>query len=93
MKATSIIGFGAACFVLLAILTIVLAGGWIEDNLAERSLDDLKAAGQEWASVDMDGRDAILSGTAPDADAAKSAIEVVSDIWGVRVVKDDTAKP
>lgn len=93
MKATSIIGLGAVCFVLLAVLTIVLAGGWIEDDLAGRSLDDLKAAGQEWASIDMDGRDAILSGTAPDANAAESAIEVISDIWGVRAVKDETTKP
>ena len=93
MKATSIIGLGAVCFVLLAVLTIVLAGGWIEDDLAGRSLDDLKAAGQEWASIDMDGRDAILSGTEPDANAAESAIEVISDIWGVRAVKDETTKP
>lgn len=93
MKTTSILGLGAVCFVLLAILTIVLAGGWIEDDLAERGLDDLKAVGQEWASIDMDGRDAILSGTAPDTDAANSALEVVSDIWGVRVVRDDTTKP
>lgn len=93
MKATSIIGFGALCFVLLSLLTIVLAGGWIEDDLAEKSKDDLKAAGQEWASVAVNGRDATLSGTAPDADAATKAIEVVSDIWGVRVVTDETAKP
>jgi len=93
MKATSIIGFGAVCFVLLAILTIILAGGWIEKDLEERSQDDLKSAGQEWASVDMSGRDAVLIGTAPDADAAKNAIQVVSDIWGVRAVSDGTEKP
>lgn len=93
MKATSIIGLGAICFVLLAILSIVLAGGWIEDNLAKESLDELKAAGQEWASIEMSGRDATLSGDAPDADAAKTAVGVVSDVWGVRVVRDDTAKP
>jgi hypothetical protein len=93
MKATSIIGLGAVCFVLLAVLAIVLAGGWIEDDLAERSLVDLKAAGQEWASIDMDGRDAILFGTAPDGDAAANALDVVSDIWGVRVVRDEMTKP
>jgi OOP family OmpA-OmpF porin len=93
MKATSIIGAGAVCFVVLAILAVVLAGGWIEDDLAARSLDDLKAAGQEWASIDMDGRDAILSGTAPDAEAASSAVEVVSNIWGMRRVQDETIRP
>lgn len=93
MKTTSILGMGAVCFVLLAILTIVLAGGWIEDDLAKHGLDKLKATGQEWASIEMDGRDAILSGTAPDTDAAKSALEAVSDIGGVRVVRDETTKP
>ena len=93
MKATSIIGFGAVCFALLAILTVILAGGWIENDLAERSRNDLSAAGQEWASVEMDGRDATLTGTAPDADAAKNALDIVSDIWGVRVVTDGTEKP
>ncbi|MGH1477885.1 MAG: hypothetical protein ACRBM6_04020 [Geminicoccales bacterium] len=93
MKTTSILGVGVVCFLLLAVLTIVLAGGWIEDDLAERSLDDLTAVGQEWASVELDGRDATLSGEAPDDDAVKSAVETLSDVWGIRVVHDETAKP
>lgn len=86
-------GIGAVCFVLLAILTIILVGGWIEKDLTKRSLEDLEAAGQAWASVDMSGQDAVLTGTAPDADAVKNAIEVVSDVWGVRAVTDGTEKP
>ena len=93
MKATSIIGLGLICFVLLSILAIVLAGGWIEDDLAKRSTDDLKAAGQEWAKVDLDGRDVVLSGDAPDGEAAKNAVDTVSEIWGVRTVADQTIKP
>lgn len=92
MKATSIIGIGAACFVLLAILTIVLAGHWIEDDLAERSVADLKAVGQDWAKVEMSGRDAVLMGEA-DADAAQNAMETVSSVWGVRLVQDNTVRP
>ena len=93
MKPLSIFGFGAACFVLLAILAIVLAGGWIEDDLAGRSSDDLSAAGQDWATVTMDGQIATLTGTAPDAEAAKMALDVVSDVWGVSDVDDQTTKP
>ncbi len=93
MKATSIIGIGAIGFAILAILAIVLAGGWMEDDLAERSNNRLTETGLDWASVEMDGRDAVLSGTAPDAKTAEKAIQIVSDIWGVRVVSDETAKP
>ncbi len=93
MKATSIIGLGLVCFVILAILTILLVGRWIEDNLAKSSIDDLKAAGQDWALVSMDGRDATLRGAAPDSEAAKSAYDVVSNTWGIRTVIDETSKP
>ena len=93
MKATTILGLGLVGFVLLALLTIVLAGGWIEDDLAERSRDELEAVGQSWAAVDMNGRDAVLSGTAADADATKQAVDAVANVWGVRTVQDETAKP
>ncbi|MGI9436611.1 MAG: hypothetical protein ACR2Q4_17585 [Geminicoccaceae bacterium] len=92
MKTTTILGLGSIGFVLLTMLAIVLAGGWIEDDLAKRSQAELEAAGQDWASVSMEGRDARLSGTAPAADAAKTAMTVVSDVWGVRIVADETAK-
>lgn len=90
MKATSTIGFGAASFVLLAMFAIILVGSWIEKDLTKRSRINLDAAGQEWALVAMDGQDAVLNGTAPDAEAAENALEVVSGIWGVRVVSDGT---
>jgi len=93
MKATTILGLGLVGFVLLALLTIVLAGGWIEDDLAERSRAELEAAGQSWATVEMSGRDAVLSGTAADADAAKQAMDAIASVWGVRDVQDETAKP
>jgi len=93
MKTTTILGLGLVGFALLALLTIALAGGWIEDDLAERSLEELEAVGQSWAVVDMSGRDAVLTGTAADSDAVKQAIDAIADVWGVRVVEDGTAKP
>ncbi|NJO38207.1 MAG: hypothetical protein HC871_12090, partial [Rhizobiales bacterium] len=56
MKTTNVLGLGALGFVLLALLTIVLAGGWIEDDLAERSRAELEAVGQSWAALEMHGR-------------------------------------
>lgn len=93
MKQTSIVGLGIVGFVILAILTIVLAGRWIEDDLTERSVDSLQAAGLNWAKVELDGRDATLTGEVPDAAAAQEAVETVGNVWGVRVVNDETTKP
>ncbi|MGI9418354.1 MAG: hypothetical protein ACR2RA_11010 [Geminicoccaceae bacterium] len=93
MKATTILGLGLIGFVLLTLLTVVLAGGWIENDLAERSQRELEAVGQSWASVEMDGRNAILTGTAPDADAAQQAVDAIASVWGIRVAEDQTTKP
>ena len=93
MKSTTILGLGLIGFVLLALLTIVLAGGWIEDDLADRSREELEAVGQSWAAVEMHGRDAVLTGTTADADAAKQAADAVASVWGVRTMRDETSKP
>lgn len=93
MKETTILGLGLIGFVLLALLTIVLAGSWIDDDLARRSQDELVAVGQSWAAVDMHGRDAVLTGKTDSADAAKAAMDAVADVWGVRIVQDETTKP
>jgi len=93
MKATTIAGLGLLAFVLLALLTIVLAGNWIEDDLAERSQQELEAVGQSWAAVEMHGRDAVLTGSAPDADAATQAADAIGSVWGVRVVQEETSNP
>ena len=93
MRITTIFGLGVIGFILLALLTIVLASGWVEDDLADRSRDELNAIGQQWADIDVSGRDVTLSGTAPDAESSKKALDAVEGIWGVRVALDETAKP
>ena len=93
MKTTTILGLGCIGFVLLCLLAIVLAGGWIEDDLTRHSSNQLEAVGQGWAVVEMDGQIATLTGTAPDASAAEQAIEAVANVWGVREVQDETTKP
>jgi len=93
MKTTSILGLGLIGFILLSLLTIVLAGGWIADDLMERSVDEINAAGQNWAEVSVSGRDVMVEGSAPDDDAMKQVLNIVEDIWGVRVAEDGAAKP
>jgi len=41
----------------------------------------------------MRGRDAVLTGTAPDVAGAEQAVEAVAGVWGVRTVEDDVTKP
>ena len=93
MKSTTILGLGLVAFLVLAVLAVVLAGGWIEDDLAERAGEELEAVGHSWASVEMHGRDAVLTGTASDAEAAEQAVAAVTDVWGIRTVEDETTKP
>ena len=93
MKETTILGLGLLGFLLLSLLTIVLAGGWIEDDLAERSVEELQAVGQSWAAVEVSGRDVVLTGEAADGNAAQQASNAVAAVWGVRVVQDQTTKP
>lgn len=84
MKTTTILGLGFLGFALLAVITIVLAGSWIEDDLAERSIERLEAAGIAGINVEINGRNAILSGD--NAEASEQAVQLVQEIWGVRGV-------
>jgi len=53
-----------------------------EQALREAALARLAEAGIGWASVTMNGQKAVLSGTAPDAEAAEQAATVVrTSVW------------
>lgn len=93
MNETKILGLGLIGFVLLALLTILLSAGWIESDLAERSQVEVDALGQSWAAIEMHGRDAVITGTAPDGDAATAVENAVASVWGVRAIDDQTSKP
>ena len=92
MKTTTVLGIGLLGFILLALITIVLAGSWIEDDLAERSEEQLEAAGIAGISVDINGRNAVLVSAdgGENTDAAEKALEVVRGIWGIREVSHNT---
>ncbi len=62
----------------------------VENELASATNAKLGTTGNDWAKVTMDGRDLTLSGTAPDNDAVKSAIELAANIYDVRIVENKT---
>lgn len=62
----------------------------IEADLTNRAQQTLDEAGFDWAEVQFSGRDAIVSGRAPDEGTPRKAIQAVRSIWGVRVVRAKT---
>jgi OmpA-OmpF porin, OOP family len=42
-----------------------------------------------WASIHVEGRDAVVDGTAPTADVRNSVAEAAANIWGVRLVANN----
>lgn len=76
----------------LSLLMLVLNLGdrpRIEDELAVRANAALQAQGQGWATPVFEGRDAVLTGSAPSEDAQSRAVAIVEDLEGVRTVRDD----
>jgi OOP family OmpA-OmpF porin len=62
----------------------------IETDLRSRAEVALEKAGFGWGEVSLDGRDAHLSGVAPDDASPYRATQTVRNVWGVRVVRART---
>lgn len=71
-----------------------LAFSWeregIETDLRSRAEQALEAQGHSWGHVVLDGRDAVLTGVAPEDAQPYRATETVRNTWGVRVVRART---
>ena len=85
MGQTTIVGFGLVGLLVLILITVVLAGGWIQDDIRDRVLADLDAAGIADAKIEVSGRDIVLTSTNPDNGAKARA--VAGAVWGVRAVE------
>jgi outer membrane protein OmpA-like peptidoglycan-associated protein len=72
------IGLGAAA--------LLFNSDSLESKLGEAAGTQLKSSGSEWASVMMDGRDAKITGEAPDQDAVSKAAQMVVGTYGIRRV-------
>lgn len=59
----------------------------IEADLAVRATEALRKAGQSWAKVSLDGRDATITGLAETDGAPKAAFDIVRGVWGIRTVQ------
>lgn len=61
----------------------------IETDLKAKTAGALQAA-QSWTRVELDGRDVTLSGIAPSPQNAEAAIAMAGDVYGVRIVDNQT---
>jgi len=61
----------------------------IEQDIAGRVTTGLAEQGLLWADVSVKGRDVVLSGEAPDADAKAKAMNVAMRVFGVSNVRDE----
>ena len=79
-------------------LFLVGAGAWVvsrpalEADLQQKAVAALKGAGQDWARVRIEGRDAVLEGSAPSHAALQTAQKVVLNVHGVRRVGTENVK-
>ncbi|MCA0425178.1 MAG: BON domain-containing protein, partial [Proteobacteria bacterium] len=64
--------------------------GPIEGDLARRSADVFTQSGIPWAKATLSGRDAVLSGEAPNPETRRLAVDAAGRTWGVRQVVDST---
>ena len=82
-----------AAVLAVLVYTMVLGVRWlsprIEQDIAGRVTTGLAEQGLLWADVSVEGRDVVLSGTAPDADAKTRAMNVATRVFGVSKVQDN----
>jgi outer membrane protein OmpA-like peptidoglycan-associated protein/osmotically-inducible protein OsmY len=74
---------------LLFFLATSARQGVVEKDLTSRSTAALKAAGMDWATVNLDqrGRDVQLQGLPPSSQMHDAAIKTVQNVYGVREVQ------
>jgi OOP family OmpA-OmpF porin len=91
MDQRSVVMLGTGLWGLVALAAIYCGVGWIESDLTLQSRAELAASGQRWASVRYSGRDAVLEGAAPSAQAKAEVSALVQALPGVRTVRDLTS--
>lgn len=65
----------------------------IKQDLTARAKAALAASGSPWADVDVNGRDAVLTGRAVQDSEPPRAEETVRQVWGVREVENRAILP
>ncbi|PYE88440.1 BON domain-containing protein [Phyllobacterium leguminum] len=84
---------GVATTTVLTALAAWFGTAPVEHDLVSRASAALIGNNQRWATVDADGRDLSLRGTAPDEPAQVAAAQVAAAIPGVRSVSNLSVLP
>lgn len=85
--------WGLIPLVMVSWVAIHLERESIKQDLTERAKAALMASGSPWAGVDINGRDAVLTGRAIQDNEPPRAEETVRQVWGVREVENRAILP
>ncbi len=78
--------WGLIPLLFILLLAWFVARPGMESDLRSAALERLKAAGQDWAGMEMEGRDARLTGQAPSRTGLVDAARNVRSVYGIRRV-------
>lgn len=87
---TSWIWPGVAAVACLTALALWLEHKVVEADLETRTLAALEQQKHGWARLALNGRDLTLQGEAPAEESQSAALEIARDVYGVRIVRDET---
>ncbi|MFA5955892.1 OmpA family protein [Hyphomicrobium sp.] len=79
---------GLVPIAMLSWVAVQLEQSGIELDLSRRASDALRRSGLNWASFNFVGRDAVLTGRAPDERDPTRALSSLENVWGVRIASD-----
>ncbi|MEM7022500.1 MAG: hypothetical protein AAF637_07870 [Pseudomonadota bacterium] len=90
MDLRSVVMLGVGLWAMVVLAAVYVGVDVVERDLTLRSRVELATAGQRWAQVHFDGRDATLAGGAPSAEAQEQVRALVLGLAGVRKLNDET---
>jgi outer membrane protein OmpA-like peptidoglycan-associated protein len=79
---------GLVPIAMLSWVAVQLEQNGIEFDLSRRAEDALRRSGVNWAALHFVGRDALLTGRAPEERDPGRALSTLENVWGVRVASD-----
>jgi outer membrane protein OmpA-like peptidoglycan-associated protein len=78
--------WGIIPLLVLSWVAVQAEHGRLERDLVARTSTALAQSGMLWAMAEFNGRDAILTGRAPEEDEPGKAAETLAVVWGVRTI-------
>jgi outer membrane protein OmpA-like peptidoglycan-associated protein len=78
--------WGVIPLLVLSWVAVQAEHGHLERDLAARTSNALARSGMIWAMAEFNGRDAILTGRAPEESEPGKAADTLAAVWGVRTI-------